>query len=72
MKICINGHGHMTKMAVMAVNSENPQKGFFFRIRMPMLLKLGMKHQAMELYKVCIHVNHDPGITLTYITARST
>ena len=24
-----------------------------------MILKLGMKHQAMELYKVCI--NHDPG-----------
>ena len=35
-----------------------------------MILKLGMKHQAMELYKVCI--NHDPGMTLTYFTARST
>ena len=29
-----------------------------------------MKHQAMELYKVCI--NHDPGMTLTYFTARPT
>ena len=29
-----------------------------------------MKHQAIELYKVCI--NHDPGMTLTYFTARST
>ena len=29
-----------------------------------MILKLGMKHQAMELYKVCI--NHDPGKTLTF------
>ena len=35
-----------------------------------MILKLGMKHQAIELYKVCI--NHDPGMTLTYFTARST
>ena len=35
-----------------------------------MILKLGMKHQAMELYKVCI--NHDPGMTLTFFTARST
>ena len=35
-----------------------------------MILKLGMKHQARELYKVCI--NHDPGMTLTYFTARST
>ena len=25
-----------------------------------MILKLGIKHQAMELYKVCI--NHDPGM----------
>ena len=29
-----------------------------------MILKLGMKHQAMELFKVCI--NHDPGMTLTF------
>ena len=26
-----------------------------------MILKLGMKHQAMELYKV--YINHDPGMT---------
>ena len=31
-------------------------------------LNLGMKHQAIELYKVCI--NHDPGMTLTFFTAR--
>ena len=30
-----------------------------------MILKLGMKHQAMELYKVCI--NHDTGMTLTFL-----
>ena len=29
-----------------------------------MILKLGMKHQAMELYKV--YISHDPGMTLTY------
>ena len=34
-----------------------------------MILKLGMKHQAMELYK--IYINHDPGMTLTFFTARS-
>ena len=27
-----------------------------------------MKHQGMKLYKVCI--NHDPGMTMTYFTAR--
>ena len=35
-----------------------------------MILKLGMKHQAMELYKV--YINHDPGMTLTFFMARST
>ena len=30
-----------------------------------MTLKLGMKHQAMELYKVC--TNHDPAMTLTFL-----
>ena len=34
-----------------------------------MLLKLGMKHQVEELYKV--YINHDPGMTLTYFMARS-
>ena len=31
-----------------------------------MILKLGMKHQGIELYKV--YMNHDPGMTLTYFT----
>ena len=35
-----------------------------------MFLKLGMKHQAMELY--IIYINHDPGMTLIFFTARST
>ena len=70
MKVCINGHGHMTKMAAMAINSKNPLKIFFFRTRRPMNSKLGIKHLVMELYKVCI--NHDPGMTLTHLTARST
>ena len=35
-----------------------------------MILKLGAKHLVIELYKV--YINHDPGITLTYFTARST
>ena len=34
-----------------------------------MILTLGMKHQAIELYKVCIY--HAPGMTLTFFTARS-
>ena len=36
------------------------------------ILKLDMKHQEEELYKVYILVNHDLGMTLTYFTAGST
>ena len=64
MKIYIKGQGHMTKMAAMAI------KIFFSRTRRPMILKLGMKHRAIELYKV--YINHDPGMTLTNFMARST
>ena len=35
-----------------------------------MILKLGVKHLGMELYKV--YINHNPVLTLTYVTARST
>ena len=33
-----------------------------------MILKLDMKHQGLELYK--IYINHDPGKTLTYFTVK--
>ena len=65
MKIYMKGQGHMTKMAAMTINSKKPLKIFFSRTRRPMILKLGMKHQAIELYKV--YINHDPGMTLTHI-----
>ena len=69
MKVCQVGQGHVTNMAAMAINSKNLKK-IFSRTRRPMILKLGMKHQAMELYKVCL--NHDPEMTLTFFTARTT
>ena len=34
-----------------------------------MILKLGMQHQGLKLYKV--YINDDPGLTLTYFSARS-
>ena len=34
-----------------------------------MILKLGMKHWGLKLYK--LNINNDPGLTLTYFTARS-
>ena len=68
-KVCINGLGHMTKMAATPIYGKNPSKIFFFRTRSPMILKLGMYHWGLKLYKVCI--NDDPGLTFTYFTARS-
>ena len=70
MEVYINGQGHMTKMAAMAINSKKTLKVFFSRTRKPMNLKLGMKYQAIGLYKV--YINYDPWMTLTYFTARST
>ena len=35
-----------------------------------MILKLGMKHEGEELYK--IYINNDLGMTLTYFMARPT
>ena len=64
-KVYINGQGHMTKMAAMAINRKKPLKIFFSRTRRPMILRLGVKHQAMELYKV--YINHDHGMTLTFL-----
>ena len=49
MKVYINGQGHMTKMAAMAINSKTHLKIFFSRTRRPKILKLGMKHQGEEL-----------------------
>ena len=69
-KVCINDPGHMTKMAAIAINSKNLLKQFLPRSRGPMILKLSLKHQAIEFYKVGIH--HNAGMTLTYFMARST
>ena len=49
---------------------QKPLKIFSFRTRGHMILKLNMNHLGMELYKVCI--DHDPGMTLTYLTAKMT
>ena len=54
----VNNPGHMTKMAAMPIYGKNPSK------------KLGMKHQWLKYYNV--YINHDPVMTLTFFTARST
>ena len=44
-------------------------KTFFSRTNRPMTLKFGMQHRVLKYYQVCS--NDDPGLTLTYFTARS-
>ena len=46
-----------------------PDKIFFSGTKRSMTLKLGMQHQELEYYQDCS--NDDPGLTLTYFTARS-
>ena len=54
-KVPSNGYGHMTKMAAMPIYGK--------------ILKLGMQHRVLEYYQT--PSNDDPGLTLTYFTARS-
>ena len=65
----INNPGHMTKMAAMPIYGKNPFKIFFSGTGGPST-KLGMKHQWLKYYNV--YINHDPVMTLTYFTTRST
>ena len=66
----IRNPGHMTKMAAMSIYGKNPSKIFFSRTGRPISMKLGMKHRWLKHYNV--YINHDPVMTLTYFTARST
>ena len=69
MKVCINGLGHMTKMAAMPIYGINLSKSFFPRPGEPIFMKHGMQHWGLQPIIVC--TNDDPGVTLTYLTARS-
>ena len=66
----IRNPGHMTKMAAMPIYGKIPSKVFFSRTDRPISMKLCMKHQWLKHYNV--YINHDPVMTLTYFTTRST
>ena len=55
-KVCLQGLGHMTRMAAMPMYGNKPSKNFFSRTNGPVTLKLGMQHW---------------GPSLTYFIARS-
>ena len=70
-KLYINGPSHMTKMVAMPIFSKKkqPLQIFFSRTGSPMILKLGMQHWRLTLYK--IYINNDPELTLINFMARS-
>ena len=43
-KVCINGLGHMTKMAAMPIYGKNLKKIFFSKTGRPISMKLGIYH----------------------------
>ena len=59
----------MTEMAAIAIYRKNLKKLFFSGTKRPMTLNLGMDYWVLEYYHICS--NDDPGLTLTYFTARS-
>ena len=67
----IRNPGHMTKMAVMPIYGKKKKtpKIFFSGIGEPISTKFGMKHIWLKYYNV--YINHDPVLTMTYFTVRS-
>ena len=67
MEVCSDDPGHMTKMAAIPIYGKN------FKKSSPepkdRILKFCMQHRVLEYYQVCS--NDDPGLTMTYFTARS-
>ena len=63
-KVYINGLGHMTKMAAMPIYGKNLKKSSSLEPEVrTMILKLGLYHLGLKLYKV--YINENPGLTLT-------
>ena len=68
-KVCSPHLGHMTNMAATPIYGKNPSKIFFSGTGRQIFPKLGMYQRGLQLIIVCS--NDDPGVTLTYFTARS-
>ena len=69
MKICRHDAGHMTKMAASPLYGKNRSKIYFSVTGVQISTKLGMKQWGFQPIIVCS--KYDPGVTLTYFTARS-
>ena len=69
MKIHQHNAGHITKMAAMPIYGKNTLKIFFPGTTGLFLMKPSMKHQRLKPFFIC--ANYEPGLTLTYLKARS-
>ena len=67
-KVCINGPGHMTKMAALRIYGKI-FRIFFSGTSGPISTKLGMWHLYLQPIIVCTNETH--WLTLTYFTPRS-
>ena len=68
MKIHQHNAGHMAKPAAMTIYGKNTFKIYFQETTGPILMNPCMRHQRQKPIIFCS--NYDPGLTLTYITAR--
>ena len=69
MKINEHDAGHLTKMAATPIYGKNPSKIFFSGTSGLISTKLDTYHRGLQPIIVC--TNDDPGLTLTYVMARS-
>ena len=67
-KICRYDAGHMTKMTAMPIYGKTPSK-IFSGTGGPISTNFGMYHWGLLPIIICS--NDDPGVTLTFLTARS-
>ena len=68
-EVYINGLGHMTKMAAMLIYGKNLKNLLLQNQKSYDLETWHVSLGTQALYKV--YINDDPGLTLTYFTARS-
>ena len=68
-KVCLNGPGHMTKMAAMPIYGKNLKTLLLRNQKSDDLETWYAAWGAREYYQVCS--NDDTGLILTYFTARS-
>ena len=67
-KVCSHHLGHMTKMAATPIYGKKPFKNFLLQNRRADFHET--RYVAFGLLPIIVCSNDDPGVTLTYFTAR--